>query len=68
MPRWISQTRRERTNVRAKQEFGRAIQGVSGGNILSHTCRKLLLGVTQIQDERPNEPGYRWGGPLLADL
>jgi hypothetical protein len=38
----VSQARGERANVRAKQEFCRAIQGVPGYNVLFRVDRELV--------------------------
>jgi len=47
MPRWVSQTCRERANVRAEQKFGRAIQGVPGDNILFHVYHEIPPSTTR---------------------
>ena len=50
MPWWVSQTRGERADVRAKKEFCRAVQGVPGDSVLSSAHSKLLSNVTHSQD------------------
>jgi len=47
MPWWVSQARRERANVRAKQEFCCAIQGVPRDDVLCPTRGELLTSATQ---------------------
>lgn len=63
MSRGVSQARGEGADIRAEQEFGRAIQGEPGGNILFHVNRGLLHSFTSIGDE----PGCQWGRPLSVD-
>ena len=48
MSRGVSQARGEGADIRAEQEFGRAIQGEPGGNILFHVNRGLLHSFTSI--------------------